>query len=319
MLPLLLSLLLLLASTALAGALAMQRRTRRRIESRIALVAAGRPAFPAAHPPPPKRPWLTQGGVWLRAAYHAGMARDWGTSASAATLLAIGTAAAAIVWTAARAALPFTPLSGPALAAIVFFLAPHALLRREQSRAEERFVEAFPDVIDMVIRMLRAGLPVASTIRLIGREAAPPVDRVFSTLADQIEIGIPFEEALDAMARRIALPDFRFFAVVVSLQRATGGNLASTLEILGEVMRKRRALRLKAAAATAEVRVSAYVISTLPFILIGMLLLVSPSYLTPLLADRRGNMILTAAAISLLFGLFAIWKLMRTVTSVWRV
>jgi tight adherence protein B len=139
---------------------------------------------------------------------------------------------------------------------------------------------------------------------------------VFKDLADQVEIGIPFEDALTAAAERIGLPDFRFFSVAVVLQRATGGNLASTLELLSDIMRKRRAVRLKAQATTAEVRVSAYILGSMPFLVTGVLLLIQPGYLTPLVTDPRGKFILLAAAAMLTLGFLTMRRMMRRAVKV---
>ena len=143
-----------------------------------------------------------------------------------------------------------------------------------------------------------------------------PVSDVFTNLADQMAIGITFEDALAVAGERVGLPDFRFFVTAVALQRATGGNLASTLEILSEIMRKRRAMRLKARAVTGEVRMSAYVLGSMPFFVIGGLLLVTPNYLEPLIVDSRGNVIIAMAVVSLAIGFGTIQRMMRSVTNV---
>jgi tight adherence protein B len=84
-----------------------------------------------------------------------------------------------------------------------------------------------------------------------------------------MRIGIPFGEALSASGEKIALPDFRFFAVAINLQYATGGNLVFTLETLASIIRKRRAVRARAKALTSEIRLSAYVLGSLPFMTLG--------------------------------------------------
>jgi tight adherence protein B len=185
----------------------------------------------------------------------------------------------------------------------------------EQQRAERQFAELFPDALDTTVRILRAGLPITAGLRFISTTAAPPLNAVFAMIADHVDIGIPVEEVLNTSSREVGLADFRFFAVAVVLQRATGGNLASTLEILSDIIRKRRAVRLKARAATGEVRVSAYVLGALPFVAIGALLMLSPDYLTPLFADARGNFILGLAAGSELIALVIMRQMIRSVTT----
>jgi tight adherence protein B len=133
-------------------------------------------------------------------------------------------------------------------------------------------------------------------------------------VANQIEIGAPIEEALDAASQQIALADFRFFTVAVALQHATGGNLAATLEILSDIIRRRRGVRLKAKATTAEIRVSAYVLGSLPILIVGALLLIQPGYLTPLFHDPRGHLIIAVAAGLLLLAAVSMRQMMRSVT-----
>jgi len=193
-----------------------------------------------------------------------------------------------------------------------FIMVPRVIVRQEQHRVEARFMALFPDAIEMVVRMVRAGLPVTSTMRTLGQRAAPPVDTVFAAVADQTEIGIPLEEALANMSEKVDLADFRFFATAVSLQRATGGNLAVTLETLAEIIRKRRAIRMKANAATAEVRISAIVLSCIPFFITGALTLMAPAYLAPLITDPRGNILVGIAIVSLtLAGLTMRWLIRK--------
>jgi len=189
------------------------------------------------------------------------------------------------------------------------------LLRREQAQAEAAFQELFPDTVDTVARMLRAGIPISGAVRSIGNEAAAPISTVFGRIADQVEIGARIEEALDTASRKVGLPDFRFFTVAVTLQYATGGNLVSTLDILSNIIRRRRAVRLKAHAATAEIRVSAYVLGSLPLLIIGGLLLVQPGYLSPLFTDTRGHIILAVGVAGMVLAFVTMRQMMRRVTA----
>ena len=241
-----------------------------------------------------------------------GSGPSWAVRSSTMRLFVygLGAAMAAIVFFRIVLHLPIWLWIPMTLAA--FLMVPRVIVRQEQHRVEARFMALFPDAIDMVVRMVRAGLPVTATMRTLGQRAAPPVDTVFAAVADQTEIGIPLEEALAAMAEKVGLADFRFFATAVSLQRATGGNLAVTLESLGEIIRKRRAIRMKANAATAEVRISAIVLSCIPFFITGALTLMAPSYLAPLITDPRGNVLVGIAIVSLtLAGLTMRWLIRK--------
>src|SRR5580658_8952647 len=242
--------------------------------------------------------WRIVLGRQARAAFGIGLPRGWGMTAGLFSLLLTGLCGAAAVWLALHSGLHMSNWAASPAAIVAFFLAPRALLKYQQGGADKQFMEIFPDTIDMVIRMLRAGLPITAAVRSVGEEAASPVAEVFTNLADKMAIGITFEDALAAAGQRIGLTDFRFFTVAITLQRATGGNLATTLDILSDLMRKRRAARLKAKATTGEVRMSAYVLGAIPLLIIGGLFVITPDYLQPLIVDPRGRIIIAIAASS---------------------
>jgi tight adherence protein B len=230
-------------------------------------------------------------------------------------ILGIAVVSAALVWFLGYRMLGNSAGLASGLAALAFVMIPRQLLKREQTRAENQFMELFPNAIEMIIRMLRAGLPIVTAVRAVGAESPPPFNTVFALITSQVDIGVPFERALDAVSSQMGLQDFRFFSVAVTLQYATGGNLAATLEILSDVIRRRRSVRLKGVAATAEVRISAYVLGGLPIFTIGALLILNPDYVAPLLYDHRGKYVLSAAAGLLALAFLTMRKLMRRVTA----
>jgi len=305
-------LLLLLGAAALIGAYMTSRRRQEEVDRRVELVVLMKPA-------------MTPGG-WLmgqsekfnqaiRAIFAAGTPRSWGMSSGALKLLAVAAVAALAAWLLTHVALDMSFWFAAPLTAACGYLLPRLLLRREQAQAESAFQELFPDTVDTVARMLRAGIPISAAVRSIGSEAAAPVSTVFGRIADQVEIGARIEESLDAASRQVGLADFRFFTVAVTLQYATGGNLVSTLDILSNIIRRRRAVRLKAHAATAEIRVSAYVLGSLPLLIIGGLLLVQPGYLSPLFTDPRGHIILAIGVGGMVFAFLTMRQMMRGVTA----
>jgi tight adherence protein B len=240
----------------------------------------------------------------------------WGMTSGIGVLLPLGLVASAALWAILTFGFGLGPVVVLPLTLAAFIAAPRFRLRREQKRAEKRFMTLFPDTVDMMVRMLRAGLPITSAIRTVGNEAPPPVDALFTGLADQIAIGINFDEALALAGDRIGGADFRFFAAAVTLQRSTGGNLASTLDMLAEIVRRRRAARMKAQAATAEVRLSAYVLGAMPFVVTGLLLVLNPHYLAPLIADPRGKIMIGVAIGLLLLAFLSMRQLMRSIETV---
>jgi tight adherence protein B len=320
LLPVLIALLLLISVGAgLFAALLHVRRRRHELQAHIGLVTR-KGSVPAGQGTSQSglqvSGWSADLAIRLRDWFAVGLSHTWGMRAGPVLLCLMAFGGACSAWLLLRTSLHFSAVVAGAATLAAFFLAPRAWLKHEQNGTNQQFLALFPDTIDMVIRMLRAGLPVTAAIRAVANEAPPPVNRVFGNIADQMGIGITFEDALAVAAEQVGLPDFRFFAVAISLQRATGGNLATTLDILSDIMRKRRAMRLKGKAVTGEVRMSAYVLAAIPFVVIGGLLVASPDYLQPLISDRRGNVIVGLAVGSLIVGFATIRQMMRSVTHV---
>jgi len=307
--------LMLFTATAVLGGLLLQARAaRQEMARRTALVAQGGVPRAVRRLPAGLLPQVTAAGTWIRRGLAIGLPYRWGMRAGPVTLILAALGGGGIAWFMLHMLFHVSLLISLPLTAAAFFFAPRQILKHQQDVAEQAFLNLFPDAIDMVVRMVRAGLPVMVAIRTIGEEAPPPVDAVFSGLADQVDIGILFDEALVQAGERIGLADFRFFAVAISLQHATGGNIAATLDILSDIIRKRRAARLRAKATTGEVRVSAFILGALPFVVIGGLLIMSPGYLAPLIVDPRGNVIVGAAIISLGMGFLTMRQMMRRAT-----
>jgi tight adherence protein B len=309
--------LVLLVVSALTwfGALIAVRTARLELARRVTLATMARSAeLRPARGRLPLTSWSASANAMLRNLFAFRVARRWGIRLGGFSLLGVAIAAAGAAWFVAGRGLHFSLWIAAPLALAAFFLAPHALLRREQNGVEQKFLMLFPDAIDMAIRMLRAGLPISVAIRSISNDAQSPIRDVFRALSGQLEIGIPLDEAFAAMGDQIGLADFRFFVVAISLQHATGGNLAATLDVLSDIMRRRRAMRLKAQATTGEVRISAIVLGVLPFFVAGALLILSPGYLAGLFTDPRGNAIVAAAVVGLLAGIISMRQLMRRVT-----
>jgi tight adherence protein B len=181
----------------------------------------------------------------------------------------------------------------------------------ERRRSELALVASFPDAIDMLVRMVRAGMAVTMAIRTASSDLPPPLGSIFRSITDEYEIGVPLDRVLGMMARRIRCPEFRFFALTVSLQNSTGGSLTTTLENMADMMRRRHAMYLKGRAMVSEVRMSAILLSLLPCISGLALLYSSPGYIASLLYDRRGNLLLLAAALCLLAGAGSMYGMMR--------
>lgn len=180
-----------------------------------------------------------------------------------------------------------------------------------QRRRQKRLYDQIPDALSMVVRAVRAGLPVTEALRSVGRDAPLPTASEFERLANDLAIGITLQDSLVALAMRTGLQEYRFFAVALALQGQTGGNLTETLENLAEVVRKRVALRARAIALAAEARMTSYVLIGLPFFTAGALAFVAPSYLSVLVTTSQGRTMLCVALGLLVLGIVV----MRTMIS----
>jgi tight adherence protein B len=172
------------------------------------------------------------------------------------------------------------------LGAGIFF--PHVTVGFMTSRRQNQFTERFPEGLDIIVRGLRAGLPISESIINARSEVPEPVKTVYGQIADGVNLGQNLEEAIGDAAKIIDTPELKFFAVSLSVQRETGGNLAETLNNLAEILRRRRQMKLKIKAMSSEARASAYIIGSLPFIMFGLIFFVNTGYAMELFTDPRG-------------------------------
>lgn len=207
-----------------------------------------------------------------------------GLSLSPARLLAITAAIAAVLW---LLALSFGHASGDAsflLNSIVSLLGASALaaagvwiwVRQARTRRIKRVEAQLPVALDIVNRAIRAGHPVISAVHLASHELGDPVGTEFGLIVDETAYGFDFKDALVNFARRTGSGDAHFFAVSVSVQSETGGNLAEILEGLAGVIRGRHTLAQRVKSLSSEGRTSALMISIIPIFMIAVQLLIHP-------------------------------------------
>ena len=198
-----------------------------------------------------------------------------------------------------------------ALSGAAAFGGPALLVRLAQNRHQRRFLEVFPDALDLIVRAVRAGLPVLEAIELTAREITAPVGMEFGRMLGEIQIGVDIEDALQRAADRIRVPDFRFFVVSLVLQRQTGGGIAETLSGLSTIIRQRKALRTKARALTAEAKASTAVVAAMPFIAAAGLFLINRDMVSVLFVDPRGRFMLGVAMGAVFVGIVVMKAIIR--------
>lgn len=204
------------------------------------------------------------------------------------------------------------PLILGALGGLVAGLAiPHIYVGVRITKRKKQFLGLFPDAIDLVVRGLKAGLPVTKSMQTVADEIGDPVASVFREMVTQMGLGVPLEKCLYDMAARLDMTEFNFFVTSIILQRETGGNLGEILGNLSEVLRQRLMFRMKIKAMSMEARASAVIVGALPFFVFGVLTVTSPKYLQPLYDDYRGNIAALGALCSIALGAFIMSRMTK--------
>jgi tight adherence protein B len=182
-------------------------------------------------------------------------------------------------------------------------------------RFRARFLAALPDAIDMIVRAVRAGVPVIQVLPVAGKESPQPLGSEFSRIGDSLQVGMDLEEVLSVAMTRIQIADFSFFCVCLLLQRETGGQLGETLENLAGIVRSRREIRQKTQALTAETRITVKLLAAIPVVIMAVLYTTSREYISVLFTTPTGHSVLTFAVVSIVFGVVVINKIANLDTS----
>jgi tight adherence protein B len=188
---------------------------------------------------------------------------------------------------------------------------PHGLVKWLIARRLTAFTGLFPEAIDLIVRGLKAGLSIPASMQNVTAEIKDPIGAEFRLVCDRIRIGETLEDALRLAADRVPTPEFRFFVTALAVQRETGGNLAETLENLSDVLRKRRQMKLKIKAMSAEAKASAMILGSLPFVMFGLMMLTNSDYAMQIFIDPRGLIMVGIGFISLFTGIIVMAKMVR--------
>ncbi|VXC72532.1 Flp pilus assembly protein TadB [Burkholderia sp. 8Y] len=183
------------------------------------------------------------------------------------------------------------------------------------ARFRRRFLDGFPDVIDLIVRAVRAGVPVTHVISTAADECPEPLRSEFKLMSDSLQVGLDLEEVLAMAMQRIEIADFSFFCVCLLLQRETGGQLGETLENLAGIVRTRREIRTKAKALTGEARITTKILAAVPVCIIGSMFFLNRDYAMVLFETEAGKKLMTFGVISIAIGLTVINKISKLDTS----
>ena len=191
------------------------------------------------------------------------------------------------------------------------FGVPRWLLAFLRKRRENKFLAAFPDAVDVIVRGIKAGLPLLESIRIVTNDAPEPVKSEFRSIIETQTIGIPVGEACAKLYERIALPECNFFGIVISIQQKSGGNLSEALGNLSRVLRERKKMKQKIQAMSMEAKASASIIGALPPSVMGLVYLTAPDYIELLWTHPTGRLLLASCAVWMLIGVLVMRKMIN--------
>jgi tight adherence protein B len=188
---------------------------------------------------------------------------------------------------------------------------PYLYVLKARNKRIHTIEGQLPDALELMSRALRAGHSFPSSLEMVATEAPAPIAGEFRVTFDEVNYGIPMQDALMNMTTRIASADLRYFVVAVLIQRETGGNLAELLDNLAKLMRERFKLLGQIRVLSAEGRLSAWILSLLPFVLAGVINIIHPKFLAVLWEDPVGLKLIYAALVMMLLGILWMRKIIK--------
>ena len=220
------------------------------------------------------------------------------------------------IWVASIVAVPLiflllsfvvAPLGNPIallIGALMGFILPRKWLGRRKSSRQNAFNKQLPNTIMLIANALRAGSSFLQAIELVVRESRPPISVEFSRVIREVNLGLPFEVALENMVRRVRSDDLELMATAISIQHNVGGNLAEILDSIAFTIRERIRIKGEIRTLTAQQRLSGYVVGFLPISLAGFLFVAAPGFMEPMFANPPAVLGLPVGVIVLCFGGF---------------
>lgn len=200
-----------------------------------------------------------------------------------------------------------------ALASTVFwgFGFPRMFLNFKKRKRIKAFTEELPSAIDVIVRAVKAGLPINDAMRIVATEAKEPVKGEFVYLIELQQMGMSLAEAVTKFPQRMPTPEANFFSIAIIIQQKAGGSISEILNNLSVVLRERKKLINKVKSLSQEAKSSAAIIGSIPFLLSGFLVMFSPQHMVPLFKTSAGNLMLMACAAIMCLGIFIMHKMIN--------
>jgi len=188
---------------------------------------------------------------------------------------------------------------------------PRWMLSFLKKRRERKFIDAFADAVDVIVRGVKAGLPLGDCLKVIASDAPEPVKSEFRAVVETQTIGMPVGEACTRLYDSMPLPEANFFGIVVSIQQKAGGNLSEALGNLSRVLRDRKKMAAKIRAMSMEAKASATIIGSLPIAVMILVYITSPTYIELLWTTSLGRLMLLSCAVWMTIGVFVMKKMIN--------
>jgi tight adherence protein B len=212
-------------------------------------------------------------------------------------------------------ALAFTAGGGlPGAAGLAFaagFGLPRWGLSYLKKRREASFLKALPDAVDVIVRGIKAGLPLFESIKVVAADSPEPLRSEFLAIIETQAIGMPLGDACARLYERMPVPEANFFGIVVAIQQKSGGNLSEALGNLSKVLRDRKKMKEKIQAMSMEAKASAGIIGSLPPIVMALVYISTPEYITLLWTHSTGQLMLVVCAVWMSIGIMVMKKMIN--------
>jgi tight adherence protein B len=203
------------------------------------------------------------------------------------------------------------PLGSTGMAFAAGFGLPRWILNFLKKRRETAFLKALPDAVDVIVRGIKAGLPLFESIKVVAADAPEPLKGEFLAIIETQTIGIPLGEACARLFERMPLPEANFFGIVIAIQQKSGGNLSEALGNLSKVLRDRKKMREKIQAMSMEAKASAGIIGSLPPIVMLLVWITTPDYIALLWTHPTGQLMLVACLLWMACGILVMKKMIN--------
>jgi len=202
-------------------------------------------------------------------------------------------------------------IAAAALAFAGAFGLPRWLLFYLKKRREAKFLNVFPDAVDIIVRGVKTGLPLLDCLKMIMIESSEPVKSEFRTIVETQAIGMPLGEACGKLYEEMPVPEANFFGIVITIQQRAGGNLAEALGNLSRVLRDRKKMKAKIQAMSQEAKASAAIIGALPIAVMMLIYITSPQYISLLWTEPLGRLMLAGSAVWMSIGVLVMKKMIN--------